>query len=556
MMDADPDQAVRIIASVDPKSAYDLIFEHPNPPAVAKAIPFEDAYLLVKAVGEIDTIDLMEMMDEKKVLGFFDLDCWNKDRISIPELMDWISIIMEFNDTRFMAQISVMDESLKLAILKSFIEVIKIEEPDENPFLETKDVFVTPDNRYALRISGTEDQKRIINELMMRIYRLDLNLFYWVLEGIYWESMSELEEYAYREKTGRLSWKGFPEYYDALEVFTIVDPDKFQPVAKSIKTNPVSDQNESGSMFLAEYEYADSLLRRALPHVGDALEQVQLEIMSLVNMVSIGHRLSFADFQEVGKRVRMVDGYLSLGLEKLAGTDVKIAAAALGRMRLIDVYKVGRSLVIMAARPLKGLIAKISSDGKSLDKTLLEPRLAEFAELMIQRDPELLDANGDRVFFENFNQLEYAGEMAGSLEQIVNLFHNHLKLTHDTLAEISLLGTNQQSRAAILYGTLFCTAFANDMLQKEFAPIPLTIDDCLKLSEMIKNEANVGQLPKDAVEEFFAWAKENDGKIYNASRKYFTSLFEQMASQLISFGSTSRLDPRYVSILIIKTLTQ
>ena len=43
------------------------------------------------------------------------------------------------------------------------------------------------------------------------------------MQGIMWSVQSELEEWAYRWKSGRLQDDGFPDYYDALAAYRIVD---------------------------------------------------------------------------------------------------------------------------------------------------------------------------------------------------------------------------------------------------------------------------------------------------------------------------------------------
>lgn len=551
VIEADPDRAVRLLSAQDPKTAYELIFEHPDPPAVARALPFEDAYLLVKAIGETDALALLEMLDAEQIQGFFDLDCWSKDRLSTDRLVEWTTILLEFDDDRFMLQMKKMDEYLQVAIIKSFVEVIKIEEPDENPFLEVQNVFVTPDNRYALRFSGGDEQIRLFYELMMRIYRLDLALFYWLLESVYWEQMSLLEESAYQEKVGRLEARGFPEYYSAIEVLAVVDPDRFVPRQKILPAKPPGTDVPS-SMFLAKYDYADSLLRRALAAMPQGLETVQVELMVLINTVIIAQRLSFDDFVRIGRQAQRVDGFLSLALERQSAGDVTIAAKVLAENRVLDLYKIGRSLVIRPGRKLKILLPKICADAKSLDRLLFEGYLANFIEGMLQRDPVLAQGQGIETFFSTLAHVDTATARVEALYQITRILHDHLGFAPAGLADLNLLGTNQVGMASIFYTQLFGTAFSNDLLGREFRPVPLDSSDCHALAKMIEPAGEGPTIAQVHRDRFYAWFRGNEGEPAQDARAYFENLFGKMASQLTVFAGSGSDDVRYLTSLIVK----
>jgi hypothetical protein len=551
LIDADPAKAVKILATQDPKSAHDLIFEHPDPPALAQQLPFEDAYLIIKTVGEADSIDLMAIMDTDTIQGFLDLDWWDRDEISEPRLMEWLEILMEFEDARFMLQLKEMDKSLQVALFKRYCEVIKIEEPDENPYLNVEDVFVTPDGRHVIRFEGTETQKGMIYDIFMRVYRMDQKLFYWLLEAIYWESYTEVQEYAYREKVGRLSGRGFPEYYDALEVFTYVDPDKFVLDSKVIQKESAAPDGPEASNYLAQYEYSESLLRTALAHVQKGFDAIQVELMMLVNTVSIAHQLSFANFMEVGYRVQQTDGYLSLALENICGTDPVAASEILINKRLIDLYKIGRSLVIRQARPLRPVVAQLASDGKSVDKTLFEPPTSTFIEAMLRRDPSYFGQDQKPGFFTKLKQIQKAKVQVEGICQVANLFEEHFHFTTDTIATLRLVGTNQTGREAISYSQLFCTSFANDLLGREFAPALLNVDDCKKVAALLEPAEKGLQIPASRKKQFFGWVEQTIGEVKPGTLDFFEQLFESMSQELGVFNKSAGTDARFLSTLIV-----
>lgn len=552
IIDSDPETAVQIITSLDPVTAYDLIFEHPDPPAVAKAIPFEDAYLLVKGVGETDALDFLEMLDVEKIQGFLDLDCWDKDRLSASKAHEWLTILMEFSDGRFLKQMKEMDNYLKVAIFKPFAETIKIEEPDENPFYEVEDIFVTPDNRYAIRFSGTEDQKKLAYEAIIRIYRLDLKHFYWLLEGIYWETFIELEEYAYQDKTARLSARGFPDYYSALEIFATVDPEKFSPPDKYTDDGKVPGDKRENSMFLEKQKHGDSLLRRCLLHLGVNAGPVQIELITLVNMVSLANQLSFSDIFEIGQTALRVDGYLSLAIEYLSGDNLDTGAKLLSDKRLLDLYKIGRSLVLKETRKLRTHVRKAAIDPTTTKHLLLGSPYHEFVDGMLRIDPTIVDEDGSERFVSDLQVLSEARKRIDAIIQIIRIMVDHFGFTAQSVRSTRILGTNQPSRVDVLYTQLFCTSFVNDMLGRDFLPEPLSREECLKIASQLEPKGEDMAIARADKDKMYKWLAEKESRLHSLTKDYFESLFEKMAIELSVFEKSIERDVRFISSLIIK----
>ena len=550
---SDPKEAVKIIAGQDPKTAYELVFEHNDPPAVVEAMPFQDAYLLVKQIGETDALDLLEMMDSRKIQGFFDLDCWEKDRLSLERLLEWLTILMEFEDDRFLHQLKGMDKFLQLFLLKRFINVIKIEEPSENPYLGVENVFVTPDQKYAVEVFGEEHQAQFLFVVMQRLYRIDMHFFYWLLEGIYWEDPNDLEEEAYQQKVNRLESNGFPEYYIALEVFSTIDPNQFKPsekIAPFDRDEEDEDEPEVSTAFLQRVEIADSLFRRALLQVTAGLPDVHLELISLTNMVCMASQLSFADFEAVSEVVKLVDGYLSLGLEHLVGDVPEAAAGLLTRHKLLDIYKIGRSLVVIQGRRLRSIIPKTASDRKTIRKVMFDPPHSEFIEKMLMRDPRMVFADGKPVYISDMKQLAQAKTMIDMIRQVTSLMHDRFGFDPDTVSNLRLLGANIRG-ADLSYQSLFCTSFANDMLGRKFAPTPLSYEEAGKLREMTMKKEGNWTLDEVHLAGFRQWL-DQQGELFVATREYFEALLDRMARQLNTYTKADSEELRFITTLIVE----
>jgi Family of unknown function (DUF6178) len=551
VIDADPEAAVQILAKQDPLTAYELVFEHADPPAVVRAMPFVNAYLMVKGVGEADALPVLEMLAPEKIQGFFDLDVWNKDRISAKRMLEWIEILLEFEEDRFQEQISQMDDYLQVSILKKFVEVIKIDEPDENPFLETGNVFLTPDGRYAFRFSGEAEEIRLVYEYMMRIYRVDFDKFYWLAEGVFWELQTELEENAYQEKVGRLESMGFSDYYHALEVFSYVNPEKFKPAGKVEIHRAEDDPVVADAKTLTVLDRPGSLFLTALAAMDHGADSVQFELMTLVNTVGVANRIPFSDVQTVTRMARMTESYVSLGLEQVSGGGIEAAAVILYSKRLADLFKLGRSMVIRQARLLRPLLPKISADG-SVKRVMFEAPFSDFIEGLLKTNPAIYSEGNQVGYVATLAELGKLRGQIDSLFALTSLLHDQFDFTPKRVRNLKLVGTNQPNPLNISYAPLFCTSFANDLLGREFGPESLTVEDCLELATHLTKSSDEARFKKQTMTKFYAWLTSTLDEVPEGAKEFFEDLFTQLAQQLSTFAESDFRDVRYLSTLIVK----
>ncbi len=548
---ATPDEAVRILLKTGWKQARELIFEHPEPEAVVRAIPDEDIYLLIKQVGDTDALDIFGLASAEQVQAVFDFDCWDKDHLSELGTKHWFWILMETEDDFFISRLRDLDLSLLILFLKRRATVYKFEEIVDDMDAYGPDAFLTPDRRYMLVYEGEELLIAFIHEFTQKIYRLDMDFYYYILEAIYWESLVELEENAYADRGNRMEGRGFPDYYSSIEIFASVNPERYQPRSKMAKIDKemsgVGQMRQSHCIEL--YKGADSFFNRLLAHDFPGRDEAVLEAMAIANMVAVAQRVSFADIEKVKKVVEDSNGYLNIGLEYHCGGDDSQGIEALKSKKLIDVYKIGRSLVTRLGRRAKGLISKASVDGKSKELLMLDSGHQEFVAALINREPIYVSDSQEEKSFTAIREVEQASIQLDKLSRLVALLHDECGLTPDAIHAIPMLGLNQSEVNSLGYTTLFCTAFANDILGLPFAAKPLHTQDLPMLMSRFSFTDEGNKLNPEAKTEFDRWLKDHNAMDL---ADHFEEFIGVMADELALVSKKRRPDVRYISSLLIE----
>ncbi len=545
-----PKKAARIIRRRPAKEAYALIFDHPEPARVVRHLPVEDAYLLVKQLGEDDAVELLEMCTSEQIQGVFDFECWDKDDLRDKSTRHWFTVLMGLSDDAFIARLLELDFTMLVLFAKRHMRIERFDEMYDGNLPADPRLYMPPDRRHLIEYLGKPATITFVHEFTQRVFRLNQEFFYKIVEAVYWESSIDLEEWAYQDRTGRMNDRGFPEYYDAIEIFAPVNPDRFVPAVKAAAVGLADGESSQASRdrYLQVYEHHKSFLHRVLAKNFPGRDEAIVEIAGIVNMATVAYRVSFADIAAVRTIVTSTDAYLNIGLEFLANEDEARAVAMLAKRRLLDVYKIGRSLVHRLGVRAKALVARAAADGKSEKYLMLDPPHREIVAALLGRDPRQLDLEGEGREFESYREVEAVSARLATCERFAELLADACGLTPAAVENIPMLGLNHDNALGLTYRTLFSTAYANDVLGRPFAPKPLRVDDLKRVCERFDLTAE-GALAPVAREEFSRWLESRESADL---WPLFDEIFSALAGELVIVAKMRRPDARYLSTLLME----
>lgn len=331
------------------KQRIEQLLAAPDSAALVQALSPVEYTVLLKAAPDMRAM-LLQLGHPEQIRTVLDLDCWHKDTLQSPRVLEWLEALQHSGEDICVQTLQALDSEMLSVVLHRHIRVNAAlpseEEEDPGPYDE-----VLSNELYRVTFVDLDSP---LNERVAEFLRLlrmtDLDMYYSLMQGTMWAEESDLEEWAYRWKTGRLQDEGIPDYYEALEAYHVVDVeplDALPPVPLEPPGVPASAE-ESG--LVPSYAWSltpsGSLLAQALQ--GDftpaTLERLCWEMVSLCNKAVVLDQVDFADTTAVRASLECVHAYVNIGLEYLSNQVPRQLVPLLTERSLLSICQVGFSL--------------------------------------------------------------------------------------------------------------------------------------------------------------------------------------------------------------------
>ncbi|RLC53586.1 MAG: hypothetical protein DRH89_10480, partial [Candidatus Cloacimonadota bacterium] len=166
-----------------------------DPREMVQGVPCEDFFLLIKKVGEEDSVALLELASVDQWQYLLDLEIWEKDRLDIPHASRWMSLLKQADCRKLVKWL--FSEGQYLAHYHFFrtLEVVVINDKDE--VFDIPEGFFSLDNVFYIRV--LDPQYRESMENIVRVMAdEDLTRYQALLLGLAGVLPAEVEEEMYR----------------------------------------------------------------------------------------------------------------------------------------------------------------------------------------------------------------------------------------------------------------------------------------------------------------------------------------------------------------------
>lgn len=524
----------------------------------------EILYLALKELGLEQGAALLALASPEQVRCLFDLDCWWKDRFEPHRFELWLkTLFAEASDEKLRSIVRELDPELLCLFLKRHFH-IRVKQPDSEDGSADScgDAFIkeTPDGWFEIVSSKKppgDEALGLALRLVDLLYDCDRRWAETVLFDTYSRLSSELEEEAYRLKKGRLADRGFVDYYDALDIL--------EPASTSYQRdsrNKPRHAFSSGLMLsppLARALSALPFLNAAMSDISDpeeirALEEELVILFNKVLAVEQAARLSMGGIRRALERAC---GLLNIGLQTLSYGDLERARALLREEYLQEIFRAGRSSV-MRLRSRAREILQGCPPGRLSPRALLEPHLCGLLKGLLRFRPVFYrglnqpDASGYSSFVD-IAQVELADQQLERIRFRCRLFFKHLELVEKMPPEGELFGCNLSSAAELSFPALFATGLANQLLHNEFTFKPITASDLSRFVRLMREQsgASHGNFLERKVAAWLCKLAENEQDKALAI-EFVSNCFEQLGRELENISPDSAIDPRYITMVLVR----
>lgn len=335
----------------------DELLDAPDPERAIRALPPDEFYYVLAERGLPEATELLVHGTAPQVQAALDFVLWDRDQVSPARVNEWLGAMVEAPADRMGEWLRGLDVELVALLLRKRARIYDRDADGEGGPDEPEGTLLeTPDRFFIVDLLGTDDEQRITQHLLDSLYRYDIDLARRLFVGLKAEIDSELEETAYRWRSGRMADLGFVDYYEALGVYQELDPATVkigEAAGSSARVRPHIDVGaEPDSALrvptvLAERLGTTSPFARAVSGIQDAAELAELHaaLVALSNRVLSADRIVPSNVDGIAATLARVQATLDLGVESLArGVDAD-ALAAVRTIPLVRLFRVGVSVV-------------------------------------------------------------------------------------------------------------------------------------------------------------------------------------------------------------------
>ncbi len=543
----------------------ELILDLPEPVGFVRRLALEDLFFLVKELDREEAAELVAMAAPEQVRGMIDLDCWKKDRVDSGRLKGWLSLLKEGGGEPLREAVGALDSSLLILQLRRSLRVYR-REPDEDPGELAEDFDFTLDNNYFIRFRRPEEEP-LLRALLEALFERDQGRYLLIMEAFLWSLDGVLEEEAYRWRKSRLGDHGFPDYFEALEIYQYLEPEgaegRLERKAASDQAGEPPEEEAMAPGYLTLAGMPGNFFLESLGggFPGEERERVQWELVYLANRALVADRVDFSEPEAAHKCLQRVQGYLNIGLEYLSGGGRDRARELLRERYLQSLFQVGNSLL----RRLAGRAVRLEARGRlspaGSPLSLLDAPYREVILGLLKTRPQFFTGfeGAGGTEYRDFRDLAEVKLLEETLEKVEFLevfFFETLGVRPQALKELVLEGCYPESLEDITLSTVFLTSWSWKVLEGSFDFLPLHRG---RLEELHRTLTVLSRgrlaLRESLRSELFEWLEETlkgDPKRLVQGREFLSFCLDILQEEFIPIETSRGIDPRYIRGLLVR----
>jgi hypothetical protein len=336
-----PSDLVRGVVTLPGSAIVNRILDLESPEGIVRAMTRVDFYWLMKKIGDEDALPLLKLASDEQWQFMLDLELWARDRLDEEHAALWLGRLFQADPERMARWLFSEGELLAYFSLSGMIEV-QVRDKDEGFEDPT---FLTFDDIYYFRVRNAE-QEEFVQGLLHHLAELDYLRYQSLMMGLAGTLRDELEEEIYRQRNVRIAEDGFLPYDEAVALYARVGTESLK-TEKDLPPPPGPEPDMPLAPLAPILQVGDeNLLLKVVRGAPLLADRVRGEFAGLCNQAVSADCVRVSEAEDLVRVCRKVAGYINVGLERVAGKDLKAAEDYIRKNPLQQIFRVGFSAAL------------------------------------------------------------------------------------------------------------------------------------------------------------------------------------------------------------------
>jgi hypothetical protein len=366
------------------------------------------------------------------------------------------------------------------------------------------------------------------------------------MEETWWGVDSDLEEAAFRLRNARLQDRGFPDYYEAQQIYRPLPArdlaERAEPLGRSADDDSQAlpqDRSlilpEEGSSFLSQVLHAG--------FSGEAASELRHELAYLVNRALVAEGVDFADRDRVAETIRAAHDTLNLALESLSGCETSEAIRLLRQHYVQHLFRVAWDILLDLRKSAKRTVEALGMGPPTAEIAFLDTPYREGLAGILGRKPRFYEgiARRGEIRYRPFASLADLEQARTLLADVAALADVCRGLLGQSAAQLAALRPSDADDFRISAALL--TGFAHFALGHMPSIEPLGKDDLNELRQATL-DPQTGRLRRAVRERFY--------EAYTLPRGFLDFSLRRFEEDFLAVSGDRPIDPRFVTCLMIR----
>ncbi len=549
-------EETRAILSLPLEERLESILNSPDPRELVAQIPETDLFLTVKGLGIKESVDLISLATPEQIVHLLDLDLWKKDQLNQENSIVWLETLEACGEEKLRQLFDTVDSELLVALFQKLIRVVKMESLDDEIGESLDNNGFTLDGYYYVQFLSGKNAPLITR--FLKFLSTDDPLYYQnLLEWVHLRLPLEEEETALQWRRGRLADRGFPEFYEALEIYQYVPSDQVRKEKFPERSLPEASFYPPSHLESAgEGTFLYAALNRGVEE-GE-ITRIKWELAHLANQILVADGAEVNEPAPIYQSVQKAFQFLDLGLRHLSRDDLGTAGEILRSIPLLRVFQTGHSLGL----ELKFRAEAIIRSGEwyrdiLLREEVLDSPFKETIRGLLFKRPLYYDQSGGGNYrpFQDLRALAETGALLDKLAELGRLISQRLGVAAE---EINRLGTVSLYQPDPPLSAVCLTVLANRMLRGQTVLQPLTVEDWKRVKGLLfeqNPEAGLTPAGSKVFQLGYRLFTDKGPELSPAEdevlRWWLEFLISKLEAELGRIPAGGKADPRFVSGFII-----